>query len=170
MGAEFWFKVIVETFTLFFLLIGLFGLFIPIFPGLTVMWAATLVYAIVQASADKMGWIDWLLFAFITFLMIGGNIVDNLLIAKHTREKQIPWSSILLGFAAGFVASIFLTPLAGIVAAPLGLYLAELYRLKDSRAAFASAKAWMTGWGWSLVARFGIGFVILVFWMLWAWL
>jgi uncharacterized protein YqgC (DUF456 family) len=167
---NFWLQVLVESFTLFVLIVGLFGLLIPVFPGLTVMWAATFVYALVQAENNQMAWIDWTLFALITLLMIGGNIVDNIIIAKHVRDKQVPWRSILFGFAAGFIVSLFFTPLIGIVASPVGLYLAELNRLRDRNTAFANTKAWMTGWGWSVAARFGIGLVMLIFWMLWAWL
>jgi uncharacterized protein YqgC (DUF456 family) len=163
-------RVLLETLTLLALLGGLFGLLIPVFPGLTVMWIGTLVYAIVQGINGNMTWVDWVLFALITLLMIGGNIADNIIIAKHVRDKNVPWSSILWAFAAGIVVSLFFTPIAGMVASPVGLYLAEWRRLKEKQAALANTKAWMTGWGWSLAARFGIGVVMFVFWMLWAWL
>jgi uncharacterized protein YqgC (DUF456 family) len=167
---DFWLQVVLETLTLFVLLVGLAGLIVPIFPGLTVMWLATLVYALVQAAGGLMGWIDWVLFALITLLMIGGNVIDNIIIAKNVREKQVPWRSILLAFAAGIGVSLFLTPLAGIVASPVGLFLAELYRLRDRKTAFANTKAWVTGWGWAIAARIGIGVVMTGLWMLWAWL
>ena len=159
-----------ESLTLFVLLAGLFGLLIPVFPGLTIMWIGTLVYAIVQSINGEMTWVDWALFTLITLLMIGGNIVDNIIIAKHVRDKNVPWSSILWAFAAGIVVSLFFTPIAGMIASPVGLYLAEWRRLKEKQAALANTKAWMTGWGWSLAARFGIGFIMIVFWGLWAWL
>ena len=109
-------------------------------------------------------------FAIITTLMIGGNIVDNIIIAAKMRNHYIPWSSILLAFAAGIVVSIFFTPIIGLVAAPLGLFLAELRRLKDRDAAIASTKASMIGWGWAFGARFAIGLVMIGLWMLWAWI
>ena len=117
--------------TLFVLLAGLIGLFIPIYPGLTIMWIGTLVYALVQAANENMNWVDWTLFTFITLLMIGGNIMDNIIIAKHVRDKNVPWSSILWAFAAGIIISLFTTPIGGMAAAPAGLYLAEWRRLKD---------------------------------------
>ncbi|KXK15398.1 MAG: hypothetical protein UZ14_CFX002000418 [Chloroflexi bacterium OLB14] len=152
------------------LLFGLFGLLIPVFPGLVVMWIATLIYAIVQAVIGNMTWVGWTMFVLITLLMIGGNVVDNIIIAKHMLDKDIPWSSILWSFAAGIVASFTLTPIVGIIASPIGLFLAEWRRLKDKSLAFANTKAWMTGWGWSVAARFGIGFVMIIFWGIWAWL
>ena len=162
-------QVILETFTLFVLLVGLLGLIVPVFPGLTIMWLGTLVYAMIQNAAGKMtGW-DWFLFGLITVLMIIGNIVDNLIIAYKMRDKYIPWSSILWAFAAGIVVSLFLTPLVGLIAAPVGLFLAEMRRLKDRDAAIASTKTYMIGWGWAFGARFIIGIMITGFWMLWAW-
>ena len=163
-------QIFLETITLFVLLVGLVGLIVPVFPGLTVMWLATLVYALIQSSRGIMtGW-DWLAFAIITTLMIGGNIIDNIIIARKMRDQYIPWSSILLAFGAGIVASIFFTPIIGLAAAPLGLFLAELRRLKERDAAIASTKAYMIGWGWAFGARFIIGLSITGLWMLWAWI
>lgn len=167
---QFAFQILLEVLTLFILLVGLVGLIVPVFPGLTVMWLATLVYAIIQASRGLMtGW-EWFAFAIITLLMIGGNIVDNLIIARKMRDQYIPWSSILIAFAAGIVASLFFTPVIGLAAAPLGLFLAELRRLKERDAAIASTKAYMIGWGWAFGARFIIGLFITGLWMLWAWI
>lgn len=167
---EFWLQVIIESLTLFVLLAGLAGLLIPVFPGLTVMWLGTLIYALVQAANDNMTWTDWMLFTLITLLMIGGNIVDNIIITKHVREKNVPWSSIIWAFTAGIVVSIIFTPLGGMLAAPAGLFLAEWRRLRERSTALANTRAWMTGWGWAIAARLGIGVIMIVFWMLWAWL
>ena len=162
-------QVALETFTLFVLLVGLFGLIVPVFPGLTVMWIATLVYALIQNASNKMtGW-DWFAFVVITLLMIGGNIADNIIIARKMRDQYVPWSSILLAFAAGIVASIFFTPIIGLVASPLGLFLAELTRLKNRDEAIQSTKAYMIGWGLAFGARFLIGMTMIGSWMLWAW-
>jgi uncharacterized protein YqgC (DUF456 family) len=163
-------ETLLEVITFLVLLSGLIGLMVPVFPGLTVMWLGALVYAILQTVAGNMTWVGWLLFVLITLLMIGGNIVDNIIIAKHMRDKDVPWSSIILSFAAGIIVSMFFTPLIGMIASPVGLFLAEWRRIKDKKAAFDNTKAWMTGWGWSFLARFGIGIVMILLWGLWAWL
>src|SRR5512140_320995 len=130
-GPEYIAEVLLETLTLFALLIGLFGLIVPVFPGLTIMWLAALVYALIQNARGLMiGW-DWFLFAVLTVLMVAGNIVDNVIIAAKMRDKYIPWSSILLSFVASIVTSIFLTPIVGLIAAPVALLLIEYIRLRD---------------------------------------
>jgi len=167
---EFWAQVIIESATLFVLVIGLAGLIVPVFPGLTVMWLATLFYAVVENADSRMGWIDWTLFAFITILMLVGNIVDNIIIARKMRGHAIPWTSIGISYLAGIVGSILGTPLIGLAASPVALFGAEFLRLHDRRAAFASARAYMIGWGAAFGVRFLIGLMMTGLWMLWAWL
>lgn len=167
---ELFLQVVLEIFTLFALIVGLLGLVIPIFPGLVIMWLGTLVYALLQNAAGNMtGW-KWVVFGIITLLMITGSIADNIIIARKMRDQYVPWSSILFAFGASLVASLFFTPLIGLAAAPVGLYLAESRRLKKSEAAIESTKAYMIGWGWAFGARFLIGLAMIGFWMIWAWI
>ena len=163
-------ETLLEVLTFLVLLSGLIGLIVPVFPGLTVMWLATLVFALFQSASGLMtGW-DWFLFALVTLLMIGGNIVDNIIIASKMRGHEIPWKNILLCYAVGTIVSLFFTPLAGLVASPLSLLGLEYLRFRDWKQARESAKVFMIGWGASFAARFGIGILMVVFWMLWAWL
>ncbi len=164
---KFWSEVILQTLTLFVLLVGLLGLLIPVFPALVVMWLATLIYALMENSAGRMTWIQWMLFGLITILMLFGSVIDNIIIAKKMRGQAIPWSSIGLAFLAGIIASIFLTPLIGMLASPLSLFGLEFIRLRDRNLAFTSAKTYMIAWGWSFAAVFGVGVLMLLLWLLW---
>ena len=166
----FFLQVAVETFTLFVLLISLVGLIVPIFPGLLIMWGTTFLYALRQNAIGMMTTWDWVAFAFITLLAFVGSIADNIIIARKMRDHAIPWSSILMAVATGIIASIFFTPLVGLLAAPLGLYLAEYRRLNNKDDAWKSTKVYMVGWGWAFAARFAVGAMMIVTWMLWAWL
>src|SRR5512140_2089775 len=116
---------VLQGLTLGIMLVGLFGLLVPVFPGLLIMWLATCLYAVLENSAGRMHTVDWVLFGIITVLMIVGNIVDNIIIARKMRGKAIPWTSIGLAFLSGLVASMFFTPIVGILASPLGLFGAE---------------------------------------------
>ena len=81
-------QALIEVLTLFVLLFGLIGLIVPVFPGLTVMWLGTLVYALLENSAGLMTRWDWFLFGIITLLMLIGNVVDNLIIARKMRHQR----------------------------------------------------------------------------------
>ena len=151
-----------------FMLVGLFGMIIPIFPGIVVIWLSALAYAGLRLLGKGMDIWDWLLFALITVLMVVGSLIDNVIMAKKLRETGTPWISIAIGFVAGLVASIFLTPFAALLATPLALYLAEFYRLRNGPEALASARGWLIGFSWSLAAMFGIGVLMIGLWILWA--
>jgi uncharacterized protein YqgC (DUF456 family) len=168
-GLEYTAQVVLETLTLFVLLVGLFGLIVPVFPGLTIMWLAALAYSLIQNARGLMNGWDWFLLVLMTLLMITGNIVDNVIIASKMRDKYIPWSSILLAFAAGILVSIFMTPIVGLIASPLALLVVEYIRLRDRRKAFDSTKTYIIGAGWAFLARFAIGLAMIGLWMLWAW-
>jgi len=167
---KFWSLVLLQGITLAVLLIGWAGLLVPVFPGLIVMWLATMLYALIQSAAGRMGWIDWTLFALISLLMIAGSLVDNLIIARQMRGRRVPWRSILLAYLAGLLGSVFFTPLVGIAASPLALYAAESARLRDRKLGFESARAYMVAWGWAFVAVFTIGALMIMLWALWAFL
>ncbi len=167
-NPELWNQVLLQTLTLFVLLIGWIGVLIPVFPGLLIMWLATLFYALVENGLGRMTWLGWTLFALITFLMLLGNIIDNIIITRKMRGRAIPWSSIALAFLAGLIGSLFLTPVIGLVVAPLTLFAVESIRLHSRRRGFDSAKAYMIAWGWSFAAVFGIGLLMIVVWLIWA--
>ncbi|MCZ2126627.1 MAG: DUF456 family protein [Anaerolineales bacterium] len=171
MDSSFWellAKSVIQALTFVVLIVGWIGLLVPVFPGLTVMWLAALGYALIQSALGQMAWLGWTLFAFITLLMLVGNIADNIIIAKHVRDKNVPWSSILWAFAAGVVFSVAFTPVIGIVSSPVALFAAEWQRLKDRFQALDNTQAWMTGWGWSIAARMGVGAAMIILWGIWA--
>ena len=73
-----------------------------------------------------------------------------------------------MAFVAGLVGSLIFTPLLGIGASLLALFAVESARLHDHRLGFASAKVYMIARGWSFLAVFAIGALILALWAVWA--
>jgi uncharacterized protein YqgC (DUF456 family) len=168
-------QAVLQGLTLGIMLIGLFGLIVPVFPGLLIMWLATLFYALLESAAGRMAWYQWGLFAVITLLMVGGSIIDNIIIARKMRGRAIPWVSIALAYAGGVigtlafapVATVF-TPFVGIVASLGFLFGAEWLRLRKVKPAFVSARSYMIAWGWSYAAVFGVGIAMILVWVIWA--
>jgi uncharacterized protein len=147
------------------MLVGLLGLLVPIFPGLVIMWLAALGYGLV-AGFNAPGII---LFALITLLAIGGSLIDNVLMAAGGRKGGAAWVTILVALIAGVAGTILLPPFGGIIAAPLAILLLEYLRLKDLKKAWRAFTGLTLGWGLSFAARFGLGVVILLLWLLWVW-
>ena len=161
----YWLETFLTFALLFGMLIGLFGLIVPIFPGITVIWAFILIYGLIFGFGTLGGW----LFVVITLLTIAGNIVDNVLMGGKARQRGARWTSIAIALTAGFVGSIFLTPIGGIAVTLGALYLAEYNHHRDQETAWAITKSMAIGWGWAFVARFAVGLVMIGLWAIWAW-
>ena len=158
-------ELIISLLILLGMLVSLCGLIVPIFPGLVVIWVLALLYGILSGF----GMLGVVLFVVITVLAILGEISDNLLMSKKARQEGARWLSIAIAFVAGIVCSIVFTPLAGIAAALGAIFLAEFVSSKDYRKALAVTKGMAIGWGWSFVARFGVGLMMIALWAIWAW-
>ena len=159
-----WLDTTVHIFTILTMLVGLFGLIIPIFPGNVVMWIAALIYGLLFGF----GRLGAIMFAIITILMFVAVSADNILMGAKAREKGADWGSIILALTAGIVGTMLLPPVGGLIAAPVVLYLMELKRLGDAEEAKTVVKALLTGWGLAFVVRFGIGVLMFGLWGIWA--
>lgn len=157
--------LVIKTFTLTAMLVGL--LVLPLLPGLVIIWVASLVYGL----AAGFGTLGWIMFALITVLMLGGSIIDNVLMGTSAHKEGAPWWVILLAMLAAILGSILIPIpiLGGILAALLTLFGIEWLRRKDWRKALASIKGMMVGWGWAFVIRFITGLVMIGLWLIWAW-
>jgi uncharacterized protein YqgC (DUF456 family) len=142
-------------------------LVIPILPGLLIIWVAALGYGI----SAGFGTLGWILFALITVLMLGGSILDNLLMGAKAHKEGAPWWVVLIALASAVVGSIAIPiPIVGgILAALLVLFLLEWLRLKDARKALVSMRGMLVGCGWAVVFRVIIGLIMIGLWLIWAW-
>jgi uncharacterized protein YqgC (DUF456 family) len=157
---EFWLRVGVEALTLFALVVGTAGLIIPVFPGLVINWLAILVYGVVSGFGIK----GWIIFVLVNILMIVGNMMG-----KKARESGASWFSIGTGYMASLVVSFILSPIAGLAAAPISVFLVEFIRRRKWREAMNVSWSLMVGWGWSIGIRIIIGVAMIGLWMIWAW-
>jgi uncharacterized protein YqgC (DUF456 family) len=158
-----WLEAVVNVLIAATMLVGLFGLVIPIFPGNVVMWVAALVFGLIFGFGTK----GIIIFIFITLLTIAAMVGDNILMGAKAREKGASWVSIFLALGAGVLFTLIFPPIGGIIAAPIVLFASEYFRLKDHAKAIEVMRGLLVGWGWAFVLRFGIGFVVLILWVIW---
>ncbi len=139
---------------------------VPIFPATAVIWGLTLLYGVVTGFGTR----GLIFFAFITLLAIASFVTDEILGVAGARKGGARWISIVIASIVGFISSILLTPIAGILLTIVALFLAENYYKGDAEKAWEATKQMLIGWGWAIVARLGIGLVQIVLWAAWAWL
>lgn len=164
MSFEPWLEFFVETFALLVMIVSLFGLIIPVFPGTFIIWLVALLYGL----ASGFGWLGGISFAILTVLMVAASLADNVLMGKKARDSGASWLSIGLALGAGILGTLFFPPLGGVIGAPLVLYASEWNRVRDHDRALSTVKALALGWGWAFVVRFGIGGVMILLWAVWA--
>ena len=147
------------------MVVSLLGLIIPIFPGGVVMWLAGLAYGLYFGF----GWVGWIIFAFMTMLMIAIGLADNVLMGAKAREQGASWWSIGLGLLGGLLGSLLIPPqpFGGFLMAPLTVFLVEYWRLKDHEKAWKVTRGLLIGFGQAFFVRFGLGVIMLVFWGIW---
>jgi uncharacterized protein YqgC (DUF456 family) len=159
-----WAEVAAFWFTLVIMLLGLVLLIIPIFPGITVIWVAALLYGFV-AGFDTLGII---VLVIITLGMIAGVSADNLLMGAGARQGGASWLTIIVALIAGIVGMVLFPPIGGFIAIPLAIFLLELLRVREWRGAWRAIKGLALGWGLSFLVRFGIGLGMIAIWLGWA--
>jgi uncharacterized protein YqgC (DUF456 family) len=161
-----WLILTIFGLTQFFMLVGLFGLVVPIYPGLVVMWLAALGYGIAMGFHSTLGIV---ILVVLTLLMLVGSFIDNVLMGVGARRGGASWSTILVALLAGVVGTLVFPPFGGIIAAPLAVLLLQFLRLRDLQKAWNALRGLAAGWGLSFVVRLLIGMVMMGLWWIWVW-
>jgi uncharacterized protein YqgC (DUF456 family) len=161
----FWLDVSIYGLTIFVMLIGLVGTVVPLFPGVFVIWLAALGYGIVMGFTT----LGIVMFVLITLLMATGTLIDNVLMGVGARKGGAAWSSLIIALVAGVAGTLLWPPIGGLIAAPGSVYLAEYVRHRDWKKALSATGGLAAGWGLSFLARFGIGVMMIILWLVWAW-
>ena len=159
-----WLETSITVITLIVMLFGLFGLIMPVFPGLVIIWLAALGFGIFGGFSSG----GWAIFLVITVLMLIGNISDGVLMAKKALEHGAAKASLVLAAIVSVFVSLIFSPIGGLIAAPIVLYLSEKNQGHTKEKAMAITKGLMVGWGWGFAVRFGVGIMMIILWAIWA--
>lgn len=139
--------------------VGLVGIVVAAIPGLILIWAAVLVWVLVEQTP-----VAWFIFGLATILTIVGQVVKYLIPGRRLRDAGIPKRSIFLGAALSFVG-FFLIPIVGfIIGFVLGVYVAERLRLGARDRAWASTRKAMAAAGLSIVIELAASLAIAGSW------
>jgi uncharacterized protein len=159
-----WLATSIFWVTLIIMGVGLVGLIVPVFPGLTVIWLAALGYGVVTGFTT----LGWVLLVVLTALFITGAVIDNVLMGARAHKEGATWTTLALGYLAGIVGTIAFPPIGGLIAAPLVILLLEYRRQGDFHKALVSLRGLAVGWGSAVVVRFFIGVAMIGIWLVWA--
>ena len=141
------------------ILVGLVGVIVPILPGLVLVLAAILVWAISEGSAT-----GWSVFAVAALLIVAGSVVKYAVPNRRLKTTGIPSSTTWFGVALG-VVGFFVIPVIGLfIGFVLGVYLAE-YRRVGRAAAWPSTKEALRAVGVSILIELAAGVLAALVWV-----
>lgn len=140
--------------------VGIVGILLPVLPGLILVVAGVAVWAVPRGDAT-----GWTTLAVVVAIIVIGSVAKYLLPGKQLRESGVPTTSIVAGAALGIVG-FFLIPVVGLfVGFPVGVYLAELARLKDSGKAWPSTRRALGAVGFSILLELATGLLAVGVWV-----
>jgi uncharacterized protein YqgC (DUF456 family) len=145
------------------MLIGLIGVFLPVLPGIELIWLAALGYGIFHGFQ----WSGGIAMIVITVLLAIGLTSDLWITGLGLKSTGTSLLSILVGAVLLGIGSIFFTPLVGILLGLAGMALVEFLRHRDWRKAVSSAGSALIGCGLSYGFKFCIGLVMIGVWLIW---
>lgn len=144
---------------------GLIGVFVPVIPGLLLIWAVGLWWTI----ADGGGALRWTVLGVLTALAVLGTVAKYVLPARSAAARGAPLSTLVAG-AAGAVVGFFVVPVVGVlVGGVAGIYLAEYSRLRDGGRAWESTRAALVAIGIGLLIELTAAVLMIGAWLLGVW-
>lgn len=140
--------------------VGIVGIALPILPGLVLVVAGVVLWAVAQADAEA-----WIVLGVVVAIVVIGSVVKYLVPGRRLRESGVPGRTIALGAVLG-VIGFFVIPVVGLlIGFVLGIYLAELVRLGGHEAAWPSTRKALAAVGWSVVIEMATGLLAAAVWV-----
>jgi uncharacterized protein len=126
------------------IVVGLFGIVVPVLPGTLLVGLGIGVWATEEGSARA-----WVVFGLAGGLLLAGTLLKYAVPGRRLKAA-VPTGTLVLG-GVGAVVGFFVIPLVGaLVGFPLGVYLAERLRVGPD-AAWPSTKTALRAVGLSIV-------------------
>ncbi|MEX1280524.1 MAG: DUF456 domain-containing protein [Acidimicrobiia bacterium] len=144
------------------IVVGIAGTLLPILPGIVLVWAATLLWGIIEGF----GVVGWIAFGLITGLGLTGLYLGVRVPQKSAAGTGIGLRGQLLALAFA-VVGFFVVPIVGAaVGFVLGVYVASF--LRDRTTAWASTKTTIRSLFLASGIQFGAAVAMGLVWVGWA--
>jgi uncharacterized protein YqgC (DUF456 family) len=117
------------------IVVGLFGIVVPVLPGLVLVLAGVLVWALMEGST-----LGWTVFAVSAVVIVAGYVLQYTLPGRRMRERGVSSSTLLLAVIFGIVGFFVIPVVGAIVGFVLGIFVVELGRSRDGSQAWTRTK------------------------------
>lgn len=143
--------------------VGAIGTVVPLLPGLSLIWAAGLVYGLDRGF----GAVGWTAMAAMTVLLVAATVAGWVVPKRRASGAGAARGSVWLGIAAA-VVGFFVVPVVGLpLGGVLGIYAGEHLRTRDPHAAWATTRATITGFGVAALLQLAAALAMIAVWVVW---
>jgi len=150
--------------------IGLFGIIMPIIPGIVLIWLTAVVYAIY----DDFSSVGWVSITAITLIALIAGTADLWMPFFGSKKGGASKRAMISGFVGGLLGFVILTPMfpiigsifGGIIGYAIGVLLGQYHKHKDWNIALRASIGGVAGWGVSMVIQM-IGGILIVAIFIW---
>jgi uncharacterized protein YqgC (DUF456 family) len=143
--------------SLILMAIGLIGVVLPVVPGIVLILAAALFYALVEGF-EKLGLVTVVV---LTVLGVVGVTADIWVSSLGARAGGASFLSILGGLFLGLAGLLFFSLPGAIIGSILGVLAVEMLRVKDWRRGLNAGVGWLVGWLISTVIQLTIALIMI---------
>ena len=144
------------------MLAGLIGVVVPVLPGLLLVGGAGLWWAIGDGGTTT----HWLVFAVIALIGLVGTWLKYVVPARRTAQAGASGRSQLVALGLGIVGFFVIPVIGAPIGFVLGIYLAELHRLRAKAPAWAATRAALQGFALSMLIEFTAAVLMIGAWVI----
>jgi uncharacterized protein YqgC (DUF456 family) len=139
--------------------VGVIGVVVPALPGLLLVWAGVLLWALGRHDP-----VAWTTLGVLTAVTLAGVLAKYAWPGRRLRSSGVPWRTLAAGAALAAVGFFVIPVVGAVLGLLLGIYLAELARLGSPAQAWPSTRATMAAVGWGLAIELGTALVVATGW------
>lgn len=143
------------------IVIGLFGIVMPVIPGIILCWLGVLVWALFGGG----GWFKWLVLGGVSVIALVGTVVKYTWSTRSLKRTGVPTRSIVVGGVLAIIG-FFAIPVLGLpLGFVFGIWLSEQIRLHDGQMAWRATVQAVKAVGLALLVELSAGFLIAGIWV-----
>lgn len=153
-----------ELITGLVMVLGVAGTLVPVLPGVVIVWAAGLVYGLL----DGFGSVGAVAFTVMTVLAVAATVAQVALPARSGARRGASLGTAAAAAVGAVVGAVVLPALGLPIGALVGVWAAELARAGDAGLAWRNTLAVLRGMGVAILVELAAGTLMLATWLAWA--
>lgn len=145
----------------FFMLLGLVGVLIPLLPGSLLIWLTVVLYALVE-RLNGYAAIDPLTLVAITLISLVTGLADLWLPLLGGKVSGSSTRALLFGVAGAIIGTFLLPLLGSIIGYAVGILLGEYQKHRNWDRALRAGAGGLAGWGIGTATQMGGGLLVII--------